>query len=110
MLQCNPDVIIAVTWSLNPHSLNATAYCESIINSIRSNPILNTTNAVRYGRVIVIPGYLTEGPPQLIVSLYIASQVYTNAFGGVNATQYLNQYFEEFLRTAKPGGTWWCSG
>lgn len=111
VLQCNPDVIIAVTWSLNPHSPNATAYCESIINSIRSNPILNATNAVRYGRVIVIPGYLTEGgPPQLIVSLYIASQVYPSAFAGVNATQYLNQYFEEFLRTAEPGGVWWCSG
>ncbi len=110
VLQCNPDVIIVVTWNLNPHSPNATAYCESIIETIKNNPILNATKAVRYNRVIIIPGYLTEGPPQVIVSLYIASQVYPSAFSGVNATQYLDQYFEEFLRTAEPGGVWWCSG
>ncbi|WP_252901490.1 ABC transporter substrate-binding protein [Vulcanisaeta sp. JCM 14467] len=110
VLQCDPDVIVAVTWNLNPRSPNATAYCEAIINSIRSNPVLNATNAVRYGRIIVIPGYLTEGPPQVVVSLYIASQVYPSAFRGVNATQYLDQYFEDFLRTAEPGGVWWCSG
>ena len=109
VLQCNPSVIIVTTWYLNPHSPNATTYCEGIINSVRSNPVLNQTTAVREGHIIVIPGYLTEGPPGYIAALYIDSVLWPNVVR-VNATELLNQYFSEFLTTAEPGGTWFCSG
>jgi len=109
VLQCNPSVIIVTTWYLNPHSPNATTYCEGIINSVRSNPVLNQTAAVKEGNIIVIPGYLTEGPPGYITALYIDSVLWPNVVR-VNATELLNQYFSEFLTTAEPGGTWFCSG
>lgn len=109
VLQCNPDVIVVTTWYLNPHSLNATAYCRSIISSVRNNPVLNQTAAVREGRIVVIPGYLTQGPLRYITALYIDSVLWPNVVR-VNATELLNQYFSEFLSTAEPGGTWFCSG
>lgn len=109
VLSCNPDVIVVVTWDLNPHWTNATQYCQSIINTIRSNSILNATNAVKNNKIIVIPGYLTQGPPIYIVSLYIASKAYPQAFAGVDPEYYLNYYFTNFLTTAEPGGVWWCS-
>jgi iron complex transport system substrate-binding protein len=109
VLQCNPSVIIVTTWYLNPYSPNATTYCEGIINSVRSNPVLNQTAAVREGHIIVIHGRLTEGPPRYIIALYIDSVLWPNVVR-VNATRLLNQYFSEFLTTAEPGGTWFCSG
>jgi ABC-type Fe3+-hydroxamate transport system substrate-binding protein len=109
VLRCNPSVIIVTTWDLNPHSPNATTYCEGIINSVRNNLVLNQTAAVREGHIIVIPGYLTEGPPGYIAALYIDSVLWPNVVR-VNATELLNQYFSEFLTTAEPGGTWFCSG
>ncbi|MGB9622507.1 MAG: ABC transporter substrate-binding protein, partial [Candidatus Bathyarchaeia archaeon] len=109
VLECNPDVIIAVSWKLNPHASNATQYCKAIINSIKRNPVLNQTIAVKEGRILVIPGYLTQGPPMYAVALYIESVLWPSVVR-VNATEVLAQYFNEFLTTARSRGTWWCTG
>lgn len=108
VLQCDPEVVLVTTWSLNPTLPNASEYCRSIIDAVKANPVLNRTRAVREGRIIVIPGYLTEGPSKYAAALYIVQTLWHTP--GLNATEILDEYFAKFLTTARAGGTWWCNG
>lgn len=101
----NPDIIIVGDWSdiWLGYMKNSSDLAEKMVNIIMEDPVLQSVNAVKNGKVFIMHYALLLSFRSVIGAYYLAKVIYPELFNDVNPEEIHKEYFEKWLKVPYRG-------
>ncbi len=99
IVEANPDIILVGDWSDNwlGYTKNNTSLARKLVESILSDPVLQSVNAVKNHKVFVIHYVMLGSFRSVIGAYYLAKIAYPELMKDVDPEEINKEYFEHWL-------------